>query len=173
MIELYLGGARSGKSRLAEQQALCSGQQCIYLATGEAGDDEMAQRIRHHRDSRSTQWQTVEEPMALADRLREYDSPGHCIVVDCLTLWLSNLLGSSQTDHWQDERNALFSLLPNLTGHIIFVSNEVGQGIVPLGNLSRRFVDESGFLHQQLVEYCDRVVFVVAGLPRVLKGSEL
>jgi adenosylcobinamide kinase/adenosylcobinamide-phosphate guanylyltransferase len=172
MIELYLGGARSGKSRLAEQRALSSGQKCIYLATAEAGDDEMARRIQHHRDNRSTQWTTLEEPLLLAERLREYDSPGHCIVVDCLTLWLSNLLASSQADHLASERKALFDLLPNLSGHIIFVSNEVGQGIIPLGEISRRFVDESGFLHQDLAVLSDRVVFVVAGLPQLLKGVE-
>ena len=172
MIELYLGGARSGKSRLAEQRALSSGQQCIYLATAEAGDDEMIQRIQHHKDSRSTLWQTLEEPLLLAERLREYDSPGHCIVVDCLTLWLSNLLASDQPGQLAIERKALFDLLPDLTGHIIFVSNEVGQGIVPLGKLSRQFVDESGFLHQHIAALSDRVVFVVAGLSQVLKDVE-
>lgn len=171
MIELYLGGARSGKSRLAEQQALSSGLECIYLATAEAGDTEMASRIQHHRDNRSTLWKTLEEPLLLAEKLREYDSPGHCIVVDCLTLWLSNLLASPQSGRMAIELEALFDFLPDHSSHIIFVSNEVGQGVVPLGELSRRFVDESGFMHQEIASVSERVVFVVAGLPQLLKGG--
>lgn len=171
MIELYLGGARSGKSRLAEQRALSSGLQCIYLATAEAGDTEMESRIQHHRDNRSTQWKTLEEPLLLAEKLREYDSPGHCIVVDCLTLWLSNLLATPQSDRMAIELEALFDFLPDHSSHIIFVSNEVGQGVVPLGELSRRFVDESGFMHQEIASVSERVVFVVAGLPQLLKGG--
>lgn len=170
MQELYLGGARSGKSRLAEQRAVESGKQKIYLATATAGDGEMSERIRLHRQQRAEQqWLTIEEPIALADMLVAQDSPDHCILVDCLTLWLTNLLLDNDSDCFQRERQALLDCLPKLQSHVIFVSNEVGQGVIPMDALSRRFVDESGFLHQRLAQQLDRVVFTIAGLPQILK----
>ena len=172
MLELYLGGARSGKSRLAEQRAIDSRKKKIYLATATAGDGEMSARIRLHREQRqSQQWLTIEEPVSLAATLLTNDSIDHCILVDCLTLWLTNLLLSSDEQCFMRERQALFDCLPLLQSQVIFVSNEVGQGVVPTDALSRRFVDESGFLHQRLAEQVDRVVFTVAGLPQLLKGE--
>ncbi|MBL4828206.1 MAG: bifunctional adenosylcobinamide kinase/adenosylcobinamide-phosphate guanylyltransferase [Spongiibacteraceae bacterium] len=177
MLELYLGGARSGKSGLAEAQAeyqaTIDAKQLVYIATATAGDDEMSARIKlhQHRRSQTCQWRTVEEPLALADTLIALDDEKNCIVVDCLTLWISNLMLDSSLDKLSQERQALLDCMNSLKSHIIFVSNEVGQGIVPVNDLARRFIDESGFLHQQLARQCDRVVFTIAGLPQLLKGA--
>ncbi|WP_309461085.1 bifunctional adenosylcobinamide kinase/adenosylcobinamide-phosphate guanylyltransferase, partial [Xanthomonas oryzae] len=171
MQHLILGGARSGKSALAERIALTSGLAVTYLATAQAFDDEMQRRIAHHRSQRSPQWQCVEEPIALAATLQAHAAPDCCVLVDCLTLWLSNLLGHPDAGVFARERDALLATLPQLPGQIVLVSNEVGQGIVPLGELTRRFVNEAGWLHQALALQCERVVFVVAGLPMVLKGE--
>lgn len=170
MLELVLGGARSGKSRYAEQRAAASGLECIYIATAQAGDGEMAERIRQHREQRSGFVATIEEPLKLADTIAEHMRDARCLLVDCLTLWLTNLLLLDDEEKFAQEKTALFDVLGNVRGQIIFVSNEVGLGVVPMDSLSRRFVDESGRLHQQLASICDRAVFVVAGLPQVLKG---
>jgi adenosylcobinamide kinase / adenosylcobinamide-phosphate guanylyltransferase len=168
---LILGGARSGKSALAERLAHESGQLVVYIATAQAHDAEMATRIAHHRDRRPAHWQSVEEPLALADTLRAYARPDRCVLVDCLTLWLSNLLGDTDHKRFEREREALLDVLPVLPGELLFVSNEVGLGVVPMGELTRRFVDEAGRLHQAMAARCDRVLFVAAGLPLSLKGN--
>lgn len=171
MRSLILGGARSGKSALAERLAIDSGREVVYIATAECRDGEMAERIAHHRARRPAQWRCVEEPLALADALRLHAREDRCVLVDCLTLWLSNLIGGEDTLRFERERDALLVALPTLPGEIVLVSNEVGLGIVPLGQLSRCFVDEAGRLHQALAVQCERVVFVAAGLPMVLKGT--
>ena len=170
MKELILGGARSGKSRLAESRAGASGLEVVYIATATAGDDEMSRRVQQHRQRRPPGWSLVEEPLSLAATLQAHAGAHRCLLVDCLTLWLSNLLqaGEQRTTH---ERDALLSVFPTLPGHLLLVSNEVGSGIVPLGELSRRFVDEAGRLHQVLAGQCDRVTLAVAGLPLTLKGG--
>ncbi len=168
MLEFVLGGARSGKSSLAEQRAIASNKQLVYIATAEVGDKEMDARIAHHRERRGDDWQLVEEPLSLAAALKTHSHQDNCILVDCLTLWLSNALHRGDDD-WQQQRDLLIETLPQLPGDIIMVSNEVGQGIVPLGELSRRFVDESGWLHQDIARLSDSVIFVVAGLPQFLK----
>lgn len=173
MLELYLGGARSGKSRLAEQQAIACGKKLIYVATAEAGDGEMRSRIDDHRSRRDQRWQTVEEPLLLAQTLLSHNCENNCIVVDCLTLWLTNLLLADDERCFAIQRECLLACLSELKARVIFVSNEVGQGVVPADPLSRRFVDESGFLHQQLAARCDRTVFTTAGIPHVLKGDNL
>ncbi|ROS05345.1 adenosylcobinamide kinase /adenosylcobinamide-phosphate guanylyltransferase [Sinobacterium caligoides] len=172
MLQLILGGVRSGKSSLAERLCQESGKQVIYVATATAGDDEMTRRIARHRADRPDQWPTVEEPIALAAALSAYDDERYCIMVDCLTLWLTNNLLDTK-DSWQTEKAKLLQQLSTLRADVIFVSNEVGLGIVPMGSLSRRFSDEAGWLHQELAARCDRVVMVVAGLPQVLKGPPL
>ena len=172
LLELVLGGARSGKSRYAEQRALASGLECVYIATAQAGDGEMAERIRLHREQRSGFSFTIEEPVQLAGIIDEQMSASRCLLIDCLTLWLTNLLLLDNEMRFAQEKSALFDTLKNHRGHIIFVSNEVGQGVVPIDPLSRRFVDESGRLHQQLASVCDRVAFVVAGLPQILKDRD-
>jgi adenosylcobinamide kinase/adenosylcobinamide-phosphate guanylyltransferase len=171
VLELILGGARSGKSRLAEQLAADSGLDCVYIATAQAGDAEMAARIQRHRSARDRRWRTVEEPVQLARTLAAHAADDRCVLVDCLTLWLTNLLLAEDAAVFAREREALFAVLADLRGHVIFVSNEVGQGIVPMAALSRRFIDESGWLHQELARDCQRVLWVMAGLPQVLKGQ--
>ena len=171
MRTLILGGARSGKSALAERLAGDSGREVVYVATAQAHDDEMRDRIAHHRERRPAHWRSVEEPLALAETLCLQARGDRCLLVDCLTLWLSNLLIDPDPPRFERERDALLDLLPNLPGQLLLVSNEVGLGIVPMGALSRRFVDEAGRLHQALATHCERVLFVTAGLPIALKGS--
>lgn len=169
MPELILGGARSGKSRLAEQRAQASGLAVTYIATSQAWDQEMQARIQHHQERRPSHWGLVEEPLALAQVLIQQAAPERCLLVDCLTLWLTNLLLQSNPERLMHERQALLDCLPKLPGQILLVSNETGLGVVPLGELTRRYVDEAGWLHQVLAQSCERVTLVVAGLPLSLK----
>lgn len=173
MHELILGGARSGKSRLAEKLAAESGLAVTYIATSQPLDGEMNARIQQHRERRPAHWALLEEPLELARVLREQAAADHCLLIDCLTLWLTNLLMLDDPARLGAERDALLECLAGLPGRIILVSNETGLGVVPLGELSRRYVDEAGWLHQALAERCERVVFSVAGLPMVLKGEAL
>lgn len=173
MLQLILGGARSGKSRLAENLASDSGLDVIYIATSQPLDGEMNQRVAVHRERRPAEWGLVEEPVELARVLRENAGEGRCLLVDCLTLWLTNLLMLDDPQRLVQEREALLDGLAELPSEIIFVSNETGLGVVPLGELTRRYVDEAGWLHQALAERCHRVVFTVAGLPMILKGPAL
>lgn len=173
MLELILGGARSGKSRLAEKLASESGLDVVYIATSQPLDGEMSARVAQHRARRPAHWALVEEPLALARVLREQAGPGRCLLVDCLTLWLTNLLMQDDSARLQEERDALLACVAQLPGRILLVSNETGLGVVPLGELTRRYVDEAGWLHQALAEKSQRVVFTVAGLPMLLKGGAL
>jgi adenosylcobinamide kinase/adenosylcobinamide-phosphate guanylyltransferase len=173
MLQLILGGARSGKSALAERLAAQSTLDVIYIATSQPLDGEMNQRVALHRQRRPEQWGLIEEPIELARVLREQSQVDRCVLVDCLTLWLTNLLMLEDTERLAAEREALLNCLADLPGEIIFVSNETGLGVVPLGELTRRYVDEAGWLHQALAERCQRVVLTVAGLPLTLKGSAL
>lgn len=170
MIRLILGGARSGKSRLAERLALASGHDVFYIATAQARDDEMRRRIERHRGERPVHWQTVEEPLQLAATILALQAPGRCLLIDCLTLWVTNqLLDSADL---QAEREALCAALENARGEIILVSNETGMGVVPMGELSRRFSDEAGWLNQSVAALADQVVLMVAGIPMRIKGPE-
>ena len=183
MKELILGGARSGKSLLAEKRAAESGLHVVYLATAEARDGEMNRRIAHHRERRPADWGCAEETLHLAARLRELAAADRCILVDCLTLWLSNLLFAGQAAAQAEageaigcplldtETTALIELLPRLPGRIIVVSNEVGWGIVPMHPVSRLFADEQGRLNQRVAAVCERVTLVAAGLPLSLKPA--
>ena len=173
MLQLILGGARSGKSRLAEKLAADSGCAVTYIATSQPLDGEMNERVRHHRERRPPHWALIEEPIELARVLRENARVDTCLLVDCLTLWLTNLLMLENLQRLTEERDALLQCLGELPGEILFVSNETGMGVVPLGELTRRFVDEAGWLHQALAERCQRVVLTVAGLPLTLKGTAL
>jgi len=169
--QLILGGARSGKSRLAEKLALQSGLEVTYIATATVGDEEMRQRIEQHRQRRPPQWKLVEEPLALAQVLKQHSDPKRLLLVDCLTLWMSNLVCSEQPARLKREVEALLEALPELTGQVILVSNEVGMGIVPMGALSRQFQDEMGILQQQVAALSERVILTLAGLPLVLKPA--
>lgn len=181
MAELILGGARSGKSALAEQRALASGLRVTHVATARGEDAEMARRIAHHRTRRPAVWGSVEAPLELAATLRSQAAADTCLVVDCLTLWLSNLFfdgraaAQAEADEAIDcpllaaETGALIDVLPQLPGRILLVSNEVGWGIVPMQPLSRLFADEQGRLNQRVAAVCERVTLVAAGLPLELK----
>lgn len=176
-LHLILGGARSGKSRLAQQRAeqwLQSNTTggLIYLATATAEDEEMSSRIARHRADRDQRWQSIEEPIVLAETLAAVPQ-SHCVLVDCLTLWLSNCLHQGV---WERECEALLRCIDQKSveqkrnaAPWILVSNEVGLGIVPLGQLSREFVDAAGWLHQALAERADSVILAIAGLPLTVK----
>lgn len=167
---LILGGVRSGKSRLAERLAGASGLEVVYIATAtDQGDEQMQARIAAHRDRRPASWSTVEAPLQLARALAAHAAAQRCLLVDCLTLWLSNLLCDGRPGLLETERAALLRAVDALPGRLILVGNETGMGVVPMGELSRRFVDEAGTLHQQLAERCERVVLTVAGLAHDLK----
>lgn len=171
LTELILGGARSGKSRYAEQCAQLSNQPVVYIATAQALDPEMDQRILHHRAQRPAQWATVEEPLKLAQAIETIavNQPQALILIDCLTLWLTNCLLADDPDCWPREKAALLALLPQCHNPLLLVSNEVGHGIVPMGELSRRFVDEAGRLHQDIAARVPQVTLVVAGIPMAVK----
>jgi adenosylcobinamide kinase/adenosylcobinamide-phosphate guanylyltransferase len=185
MIELILGGARSGKSALAEQRASESGLAVTYIATAQGGDEEMARRIAHHQSRRSPHWALVEEPLHLAAVLTANASEHRCLLVECLTLWLTNLLYAGSAARQAEageavncpllafETAALFDCLTQLPGHVILVSNEVGLGIVPLGAATRLYVDDAGRLNQSVARIAQRVTFVAAGLPLELKGRTM
>jgi adenosylcobinamide kinase / adenosylcobinamide-phosphate guanylyltransferase len=163
-LALVLGGARSGKSRYAEQ--LIGVRPALYIATSEPHDDEMRARIRDHQARRDVNWTTRDVPLALAAALREADRP---VLVECLTLWLANLLGAGLDP--EIEMHALIAALSATAVPVILVSNEVGLGIVPDNKLAREFCDHAGRLHQALAAVATRVIFVAAGLPLTLKDT--
>jgi adenosylcobinamide kinase/adenosylcobinamide-phosphate guanylyltransferase len=165
---LVLGGARSGKSRYAEQLVEAAADSATYCATAAAGDAEMATRIAAHRARRGPFWRTVEEPLALAPVIAAEARCGCPLLIDCLTLWLSNaMLAGLQVD---EESGALVAALRLAAGPVVLVANEVGMGLVPETPLGRAFRDAAGRLNQQVAAVADCVVFVAAGLPLVLKG---
>jgi adenosylcobinamide kinase/adenosylcobinamide-phosphate guanylyltransferase len=168
-IVLVLGGARSGKSAFAERVVIESGLEPVYLATAQAGDGEMAERIALHRARRGTGWRTIEEPQGLEETLGEEAGKGRAILVDCLTLWLSNIL-HTRADV-EARTKSLCERVLSLPGLLVFVSNEVGLGLVPETELGRRFRDAQGRLNQAVAAVSDRVIFMAAGLPLYLKGS--
>ncbi|HWL71719.1 MAG TPA: bifunctional adenosylcobinamide kinase/adenosylcobinamide-phosphate guanylyltransferase [Geminicoccus sp.] len=167
-LTLVLGGARSGKSRYAEALCLEAAGDPLYLATSQPLDAEMAARVARHRAERDRRWRTVEEPLMLAERLAELAAPGRIVLVECLTLWLTNLMVAGRDV--AAESAGLVRLLPDLAGPVVLVSNEVGQGIVPANAMAREFVDHAGRLHQAIARAADRVVLLVAGLPVMVKG---
>ncbi len=183
---LVFGGARSGKSAQAERLAAAGGKPVVYIATAAVGDDEMAARIALHRQQRGTQyahWETVEEQLALGDAIARHSTPDNVVLVDCLTVWLSNLLFCEQRDYpevgridaparFAAERERFLQALSQAKGEVVLVSNEVGMGIVPQGAVSRWFVDEAGRLNQAVAAICERVQFVAAGLSLELKGHK-
>lgn len=166
---LVLGGARSGKSAFAERLVLAAEGRAQYIATGRAWDDEMKDRISEHRERRGELWTTHEEPLLLTDALQRLDHPENVILVDCLTLWVTNLM---MEEGWDVE--SVFAPLVAHVGtaraRIVFVSNEVGLGIVPENRMAREFRDHAGRLHQQIAAVAREVYFVAAGLPLRMKG---
>jgi len=190
MKQLFIGGARSGKSRLAQEYALDwqtrTQGEVVVVATAENIDDtvdgtvdetvnsttgsSMSKRIAHHKANRPQSWTLIESTLNLSHIISQTSRPDNLILVDCLTLWLSNNLLSQQ--NWQQAKQELLNALLTAPGEVVLISNEVGQGIVPLGELSRQFVDESGWLHQSLAKQVDKVTLVIAGLPLILKTSQ-
>jgi len=164
---LVLGGARSGKSRHAQALAEASGGRLIFVATAQAFDDEMTARIARHQADRDARWSTVEAPVDLAAAIGRLDEPGTTILVDCLTLWASNLL--LQGKAMEPELEALLAAVASPRGKIILVSNEVGLGIVPDNALARAFRDMAGTINQRVAAAADHVHFVAAGLSLKLK----
>jgi adenosylcobinamide kinase/adenosylcobinamide-phosphate guanylyltransferase len=169
-LTLVLGGARSGKSRFAEGLVAAHPGRHAYLATAQAGDAEMAERIRRHRARRGDGWTTIEEPLDLPRALASATRDNAAVLVDCLTLWLSNLMAAGRTV--ESETQSLLESLPALAVPVVFVSNEVGLGIVPDNALARVFRDHAGFLHQAIAASADRVYFIAAGLPLLLKKED-
>lgn len=172
-LTLVLGGARSGKSAHAEKLAVESGLDVRYIATAQVYDDEFRQRIAHHQDRRPKKWGLIEEPFFLAETLQKHASEGRCLLVDCLTLWLAQWIcpdcNPPKDSTWEMQRQAMLETLPQLPGKLIMVSNEVGMGIVPLGEINRRFQDEQGRLNQAVAGLSQHAVFMAAGLPLTLK----
>lgn len=164
---LVLGGARSGKSAFAENLVLKASDIPVYLATARADDEEMRERIYMHQQQRGGDWHTIEEPLALVDTLRTEALNGRAILVDCLTLWLTNMMMANEDI--ERESKALADCVVDLQVPVVFVSNEVGQGIVPIDKMSRDFRDYSGRLHQMMAAACNDVWFVTSGLPQKLK----
>ena len=167
-LTLVLGGARSGKSRFAEALVTDSGLAPVYVATGRALDDEMTFRISQHKARRGLAWTTVEEPVDLVGALQRHARADRAILVDCLTLWLTNLMMDERVI--ETEIEALTSSLEALPGKVIAVSNEVGLGIVPENKMARAFRDHAGILHQKIGSIADHVYFLAAGLPLKMKG---
>jgi adenosylcobinamide kinase / adenosylcobinamide-phosphate guanylyltransferase len=166
-LTLLLGGARSGKSAHGEALVLASGLRPVYLATAQALDAEMAERIHRHREARAAVWLTVEEPLRLPETLAEHARADRAVLVDCLTLWLTNLMVARRDPAEASDR--LLATLAAPAGPVVLVSNEVGLGVVPQGAMSRAFVDHAGRLHQRIGAVADRVRFLAAGLPLDLK----
>jgi adenosylcobinamide kinase / adenosylcobinamide-phosphate guanylyltransferase len=168
-LALVLGGARSGKSAYAERLVTASGLDAVYIATAAVGDDEMAARIKDHRARRNPSWRTVEVPDGLEEALEREAGEGRAVLVDCLTLWLSNLMLADADVEARTER--LCNAAREAPGLRVLVSNEVGLGLVPETPLGRRFRDAQGRLNQAVAAVADNVVFMAAGLPLVLKGT--
>lgn len=167
-VTLVLGGARSGKSTFAEGIVEAMSQTRIYVATAQARDDEMRARILSHQDRRGAGWETIEAPLDVSQALQDHAPAGHPMLVDCLTLWVTNLmLDAHDIDRAFGE---LVATLPTLKGPVVLVSNEVGLGIVPDNAMARAFRDHAGRLHQHIAGLADEVYFVTAGLPLKMKG---
>jgi adenosylcobinamide kinase/adenosylcobinamide-phosphate guanylyltransferase len=165
---LVFGGQRSGKSAFAEDLVLQSGRRPVYIATGAASDDEMAERIALHQKRRAPEWKTVEEPLDLSAALRKA-AAGDAVLVECLTVWLANLMEAKK--NIEQETEELVAALKASKAPVVLVSGEVGTGLVPIDALARRYVDELGLLNQRIAAAVDRVVLVVAGQPVILKPS--
>jgi len=171
-IILITGGARSGKSKYAEQRAAALGSRRLYVATAEAKDEEMAQRIAEHKRRRGDEWTTIEEAVELSGALLAQRGRTDCALVDCLTLWLSNLLLRRDTKYAEEKIEELLKMLPRLDFHIVLVTNEVGWGIVPDNPLGRQFRDLAGWTNQRIAAAANEIVLLVAGMPMIVKKGK-
>jgi adenosylcobinamide kinase / adenosylcobinamide-phosphate guanylyltransferase len=174
-LTFIVGGARSGKSAHAERLARESGLPVTYIATARIADDEFAARVAHHRARRPAHWAEVLEPLDLAAALDSAAAPGQCVLIDCLTLWLANLLcppdAESPLPDWSARLDAFAAACERAQGTVLIVSNEIGMGVVPLGAATRLYVDELGRLNQRIAALADRATLVAAGLPLMLKST--
>lgn len=173
MKHLVLGGVRSGKSQFAERWIAQQRAQVVYIATSQVWDGSMSERIAQHQAYRPEHWQTIEEPIALAQTLRSVaeEQPHAGVIVECCSLWVTNLLCAEDEAQWRAERDALLEVLAMWTQPLVLVSAEVGLGIMPMNALARRYGDEIGVLNQRLATLCEDVTLVTAGLPLALKSS--
>ncbi len=173
MMHLVLGGARSGKSGFAETLAANQPEDqnntVVYVATATIGDEEMRKRIAHHKSSRPQEWLLIEEPFNLAKVIKQYSQSSEVLIIECMTLWLTNWLCTNDEAAWHVEREEFIEAIVQSNNRIIIVSNEVGSGIVPMGELNRDFVDQSGWLNQTLAKVANKVTLVVAGCPIAIK----
>lgn len=169
MIQFIMGGARSGKSSYAESLAKKNNSDVIYIATAQAYDDEMQGRIEQHKQQRPSEWLTFEEPLEISKVISNESDSNNCLLIDCLTLWLTNLLCADK--NIADYKQQLINALNNAKGDVILVSNETGMGVVPMGELTRRYCDEAGWLHQEIAALADQVILMVAGIPVVIKPT--
>ena len=167
-VHLILGGARSGKSGYGESMAKQTDLDVIYVATAQAHDQEMSERIAQHQLDRPKHWLTIEEPLALVDVIQAHSKSNSVVLVDCLTLWLMNVM-HHELD-LAEQVDALLATLEQAPGLVILVSNEISMGVVPMGELSRRYVDNLGRLHQQIAKHAQQVTLMVAGIPMVVKS---
>jgi len=170
-IILVTGGARSGKSQYAELRAEELGGRRLYIATAEAKDEEMAQRIAEHKKRRGSDWATIEEPVELSSALAAQRGRTDCALVDCLTIWLSNLLLHRDANFAEDRVEQLVETLPRLDFHVVLVTNEVGWGIVPDNALARQFRDLAGWANQRIAAAANEVVLTVAGISMIVKQA--
>ncbi len=169
---LITGGCRSGKSRFALDYSNQHFSRKLYLATSEVLDEEMAQRVENHKKARGSEWQTIEEPIDIIDKIRQYQDKVEVILLDCITLWLSNLMMKGDSDSKiMDEISTLIDTFRQCPNSSILVSNEVGLGIVPADPLGRRFRDLAGTANQRIAEVSETVIFMVSGIPLFLKGG--
>jgi adenosylcobinamide kinase/adenosylcobinamide-phosphate guanylyltransferase len=170
-IILVTGGARSGKSRYAEQRAQELGGRRLYVATAEAKDEEMARRIAEHKKRRGNDWAAIEEPVQLSSVLQAQRGRTDCALVDCMTLWLSNLLLHGDAEFAREKVEQFVETLPRLDFHVVLVTNEVGWGIVPDNALGRQFRDLAGWANQRIAAAANEVVLTVAGIPMIVKQA--
>lgn len=170
-VILITGGARSGKSLYAEERAAQLGERLLYMATGEAKDEEMARRIAEHKKRRGKKWTTREEPLEMVRELLLQCGKFDCAAVDCLTLWLSNLLLQRGEEAAEKAVGDLIEVLPRLDFHCLLVTNEVGSGIVPDNPLARQFRELAGWANQRIASVAEEVILMVAGIPVVVKSN--
>jgi adenosylcobinamide kinase / adenosylcobinamide-phosphate guanylyltransferase len=171
-IVFITGAARSGKSRYAEERASALGARCLYVATAQPSDEEMIRRISAHQRRRGSAWPTIEVSLALSDALRAWHGQIDSALVDCLTLWLSNLLVQRGEQYAQEKVQELVQTLPRLDFHLVLVTNEVGWAIVPDNPLARQFRDLAGWANQQIAAVANEVVLMVTGVPLIVKKEE-
>ncbi|MBR7887562.1 bifunctional adenosylcobinamide kinase/adenosylcobinamide-phosphate guanylyltransferase [Marinomonas sp. A79] len=173
MKHLVLGGVRSGKSAYAEAQIAACDKPVCYVATSQIWDEDMAERVSLHQTRRPSEWKLIEEPLALAKVLDSLNSPEQAVIVECFTLWLTNLLCLEDEARLEQEKQDLLRVVAEFKGDLVLVSSEVGLGIMPMNALARRFGDEAGAMNQALATLTDRVTLVAAGLPMPLKSPPL